>query len=308
MGAAYPDFRAIASKLLNQPCARLTAWSLLLYLFGSGGAFWLGAAMVLAGFGCRVFGNQKWLDRAAVYTVDIGLVLVVLSAVPLSLPVYLAIVGSTVLWLVVDKSQNPSWHQCRPWVRSALLGSWLLTLALELPYQFTPSVPTSGGQIFVIGDSITAGLGDKIVTWPQLLADERGFTVLSQAAAGATISQALIQTEKLPDRADVILIEIGGNDLLSQVPIAQFERDLDKLLSGVRQRSDHVIMFELPLPPLCNEYGHIQRRLSAKHDVRLAPKRLLMGVLASSTATSDTIHLTQSGHARLAQIVSGMIH
>lgn len=280
---------------------------LLLYLFGSGGAFWLGAALVLAGFVCRVFGKQKWLDRAAVYTVDIGLVLVVLSAVPLSLPVYLAIVGSTVLWLIVEKSTQEWWQQRRPWIRSAVVGSWLLALALELPYQFTPSVPASGGQIFVIGDSITAGLGDKIVTWPQLLAEERGFTVLSHAAAGATISQALAQTEQLPDRADMILIEIGGNDLLSQIPIAQFERDLDKLLSGARQKSEHVILFELPLPPLCNEYGHIQRRLSAKHDVQLAPKRLLMGVLASSAATSDTIHLTQTGHERLAQIVSGMI-
>jgi acyl-CoA thioesterase-1 len=62
-------------------------------------------------------------------------------------------------------------------------------------------------------------------------------------------------------------------------------------------------MLELPLPPLSNEYGRIQRRLAARHHVRLVPKRVFMSVLASDGATLDGIHLSAAGHRRLADAV-----
>ena len=66
-------------------------------------------------------------------------------------------------------------------------------------------------------------------------------------------------------------------------------------------------MFELPLPPFCNDYGRVQRLLAAKYGVLLIPKRLLMAVLREEDSTVDSIHLTRRGHQRMANIVWSLI-
>jgi acyl-CoA thioesterase I len=66
-------------------------------------------------------------------------------------------------------------------------------------------------------------------------------------------------------------------------------------------------MFELPLPLMCNEYSRVQWEQAFRHHVALAPKRVLMAVLSAGDATDDSSHLTQAGHERLADLVSGMI-
>jgi acyl-CoA thioesterase-1 len=156
--------------------------------------------------------------------------------------------------------------------------------------------------IFVIGDSVTAGAGSERETWPDFLPSPGG--VESFARMGATTASALRdQCNHLPNEGGLVVIEIGGNDLLGETPSRTFERDLDLLLAQVAAPGRSVLMFELPLPPFCNEYGRIQRRLAARHNVKLIPKRIFIGVLSSPTATLDTIHLTAAGHQQMAAAV-----
>ena len=62
--------------------------------------------------------------------------------------------------------------------------------------------------------------------------------------------------------------------MLEGLLVAKFETDLDQLLTEVVQTDRSIVMFELPLPPLCASYGVAQRRQAAKHGVKLIPKRL----------------------------------
>lgn len=66
-------------------------------------------------------------------------------------------------------------------------------------------------------------------------------------------------------------------------------------------------MFELPLPPLYERFGRIQRDVAARHGVALIPKRVLLSVIEDSEATIDTIHLTQDRHDRMAAVVRSML-
>jgi acyl-CoA thioesterase-1 len=127
------------------------------------------------------------------------------------------------------------------------------------------------------------------------------------ARAGATAAGALEQAKQLPGRGGLALLEIGGNDLLGSTSAAQFERDLDRLLSQVARPGRAVVMFELPLPPLCNEYGRVQRRLAAQHHISLIPKRLFIAVLTTDGATLDSIHLSPQGHQQIAALVRSLI-
>ena len=66
---------------------------------------------------------------------------------------------------------------------------------------------------------------------------------------GATAKSALKNCRDMPAQGGVVLVEIGGNDLLGGTPSPLFASDLDRLLAKVCQPGRTVLMFELPLPP-----------------------------------------------------------
>jgi acyl-CoA thioesterase-1 len=66
-------------------------------------------------------------------------------------------------------------------------------------------------------------------------------------------------------------------------------------------------MFELPIPPLYEGFGRVQRDLASRHGVALIPKRVLLSVVEAAEATIDSIHLTQQGHDRMASFVWALL-
>jgi acyl-CoA thioesterase-1 len=156
----------------------------------------------------------------------------------------------------------------------------------------------------VVGDSVTAGLNDGEDTWPRKLARQVNCRVLDASQPGATLKSARHQVELLNERAgDLLILEIGGNDLLEGLMLEQFEQHLDQLLKTAVRPKRTVVMFELPLPPLSTRYGEIQRRLASRHQIRLIPRRHFIGVLTATGSTVDGIHLSQRGQDRLRLIV-----
>jgi acyl-CoA thioesterase-1 len=101
----------------------------------------------------------------------------------------------------------------------------------------------------------------------------------------------------------VVLLEIGGNDLLGSTSDEEFAVGLESLLQTVCRPGLQVVMFELPLPPFRNAYGRIQRRLAGQYGVALIPKRVLADIITQPGATLDSIHLSPLGHQHLADLV-----
>ena len=115
---------------------------------------------------------------------------------------------------------------------------------------------------------------------------------------------ALLIARDLTDNDHLVLVEIGGNDLLLGVSSDEFGKALDELLTNIATPNRTVMMFELPLLPNKIAYGQIQRRLSEKHGVSLIPKRYFAQVLADANATTDGLHLSASGAHRMAALVT----
>ena len=306
--------------------------SWVLYLFGSGQALFLGAGMILAAVGVLPRVKTVWKGAALAMVARVGLAIVVLSAAPLSYWLYAVAIGLTAIWLWRERrmsgEREASASRCEgqshpgqePYrgayaprsptviLRRATVLIWLGIITLELPQQFAPRLPPLGSPpLWIIGDSVTAGMGSNEKTWPDLLPES--VEVHNLARPGATTAMALrSQANQLPAAGGLVLIEIGGNDLLLEGGSAiQFQRDLDQLLSQIGAPHRTLVMFELPLPPLCNEYGRIQRRLAARYGVRLIPKRVFISVLAGGGATLDTIHLSEAGHQQMADEVWNVI-
>ncbi len=200
---------------------------------------------------------------------------------------------------------------CERFVFAGSLATFALALAAmciqtiqswPVPIPLPPDVP-----VHVIGDSLSAGLGEGGPPWPDRLGSYLEVETVNHARAGATIQSALRQAADLPAEC-FVLIEIGGNDLLSGMSSDEFARRLDELLSEVCQSGRTVVMFELPLPPFCNGYGTAQRAAAHQHSVSLIPRSVLASVVfGGDDATLDSLHLSDSGHQMMAARIAGIL-
>ena len=68
-------------------------------------------------------------------------------------------------------------------------------------------------ELHVVGDSLSA-LGTP--PWPEILASQHGLTVVNHAQPGATVKSARSQARAIsPLQRSLVVVEIGGNDLLA---------------------------------------------------------------------------------------------
>lgn len=105
----------------------------------------------------------------------------------------------------------------------------------------------------------------------------------------------------------LVLIEIGGNDLLSGVSSAEFGWNLELILSKLAVPGRTIVMFEVPLLPNAIAYGRVQRRLASKYGVWLVPKHYFVEVIGGANATLDGLHLSQNGARQMALLVAKVL-
>ena len=281
----------------------------------SGQAFFTGVALV----GLAVWlASRSRRARGAGLIAIVGLLLIGASATPLPRAFYVVATLVSLYWITVvtwlrrktaETKPDPTAGRSNVPVRRSeraacalFAGFWLVGAGMEFPYHLTPTIPAaSADRLTIFADSVTAGIGEReAVTWPELLAQERPIEVVDHSRMGATAESATLLAQQHPPRAGIVLLEIGGNDVLGDTTETEFAKTLGELLAQVSGEDRQVVMLELPLPPTFQEYGRIQRRLAKRYDVALVPKRFLLDVLLSEATTLDSIHLSQAGHRQMA--------
>jgi acyl-CoA thioesterase-1 len=278
---------------------------IIIYFVGSGLAFFAGAGSILVGLTISPFVHNRPRSLVRNLAVLIGSLFVAISAIPLDWWHYALLATVTILWLPMEWFADAVGKKMLTSARIAIAVVWLITLGLELPFQFAPMLPALGKPtLFLIGDSVSAGMSDQEKdTWPNLLAKAHQIDVRDFSKMGATVGSARKQAERLENRPGLVLLEIGGNDLLGSTTADQYEERLDLLLADVCRHDRTVVMIELPLPPFANRFGTIQRRLARKYQVALIPRRTFISVLTTAGATVDGVHLTRAGHALMAGVI-----
>jgi len=275
----------------------------LIYHVASGQAFFSGVALILMAVLSAFRTGGRWLALARTVAAYFGLALVAVSATPLPSWFYLTAAALWFAWLAAEGSSRGSALRSRHRLRCAVLAVGGLGAALELPYHLAPALPRIGDpRVYVVGDSISAGMGGEAETWAGVLARRQRVVVHDLSLAGATVATASReQTVRGAGPGSLVIAEIGGNDIFGGTSPDVFETGLDGLLGRLREGGRTVVMLELPLPPFYNRYGVAQRRMARRHGVALVPKRVLLGVMTSSGATVDTVHLSRSGHGLMAE-------
>jgi acyl-CoA thioesterase I len=276
----------------------------LLTFFASGTAFLIGAVILTAAVMLRARIARRWAAALSAGLSLVGAGSVGLSATPLPTWLYTVWGVALVAWLFAPARRK----RRRALVirtEAALLVVTVSVVAFEMPFDVRPRIPPGPyPRLYVIGDSITAGIGrEGGRTWPAILRSEHPVEVVDLSHAGFGCAQELRHIRNVPFSDGLVLLEIGGNDVLGRANPAQFGRDLDALIQRIAGPRRQLVMFELPLFPFDNAYGREQRRIARERHVVLVPKRFFAEVLASPNATVDGIHLSATGQRRMAQLV-----
>lgn len=272
-----------------------------LYLLLSGDALYIGLCVVVAGIVA-----SRWRFVLGGGLVWAGFVLALVSAVPLHPAAYASLFILGAAWQV-SRTRNHKVNQRTDavlMVAVAVVFGWAFThrgaSRLTLPRD---------RAVFIIGDSLSAGLGtSKQGAWPQLLAAKLRLQVSNLAWPGATLGDGVSQARAIPEGPAIVLVELGGNDLLAGTQPVRFDADLRSLLATLVRTDRQVLMFELPLLPLQNAFGRIQREVCAQYGVILLSRSLLAGAVALPGHADDGLHLSPQGHSWLADRVGEMWH
>jgi len=279
----------------------------MVYFLVSGLAFFVGAGLGLVGVGGNALCGNKFVRRwVRLATVGCA-AMVALSTTPLPIWFYGIWLSVWLAWLIAE---GPAAAQAARAVVPLRVVTILLCLgavAVELPHHLTPE-PTPGHfeRLYVVGDSISAGLGGEKHPWPAVLADDHGVAVTNLAKSGATVETIRAEARRIPPGPALVLLEIGGNDLLGSTSPQDYAENLRALLSDVCVPGRAVVMLELPLIPFrpaSYPYGRTQRRLAREFGLTLIPKRLFAAILLTPGATSDGLHLTDRGHKAMAEMI-----
>ncbi len=278
--------------------------------FAGGGSFFVGLSLVVATIALALVTRNRILRRILSVLRTIGVLGVLLSATPQPWWMYAA-------WLLTLAATIFTITRKRaPRVMALALPS-VFTVAsvifcfVEIPYHLARQVRVPEGiPVYVVGDSLSSGLGqvgEMETNWPTVLNNSSGLEITNLARAGATTKAALRQVAAIPAGECVVLVEIGGNDIMNGTRPGEFRECLDQLLAAIDHDTRSVVMFELPLPPSFNGFGQAQRELADQYGVILLPKRHMAKILGMKDATLDGGHLSQEGHNAMAELVGSVI-
>jgi lysophospholipase L1-like esterase len=271
--------------------------------FASGESLYPGATLLVATVAIGHL-NDRWMSLLRNIAAWIGLALIIMASPPFRWLTEIAFLATFAIWYFA--SNSVLFARSFRIATAATLTLFLVSgIVFEFSHRQLPEIlfgPVSD-HLVVIGDSISAGLDRRNAPWPTLFQQMTGVQVRNLAQAGATSTDAIKMASQVTPEDGVVLIEIGGNDLLGGVSSEQFGVSLDTILRKVAAPRRVVVMFELPLIPTRIAFGRIQRRAAAKYGVRLIPKRYFAQVVSGADATSDGIHLTQTGMQRMSNLV-----
>jgi len=168
-----------------------------------------------------------------------------------------------------------------------------------------PVLPQLGPQdvILAFGDSLTHGTGaGQDEAYPAVLARLTGRSVINAGVPGETTAGGL---ERLPDllqehRPRLVLLCLGGNDMLRQQPRATTESNLRQLVQAIRASGAEVVLIAVPEPRLFGGAPDFYERIAEDMQLPLEAE-IFNDVLKDNRLKSDPIHANAAGYRVVAE-------
>lgn len=163
--------------------------------------------------------------------------------------------------------------------------------------------------VLALGDSLTEGYGVKPEeAWPALLAEKSGWKVINGGVSGNTSAEALQRLPALLEehRPALVLVMLGGNDMLRKLPRQETMDNLGKVIALVRVNGAQPVLLGTPQPSLAGAvFQHLSapdfyRDIAAAQQVPLI-EDAMADVLSDPQLKVDQLHPNAAGHVRFTE-------
>ncbi len=187
------------------------------------------------------------------------------------------------------------------------LGAWAMPGCSRKPLQGRP-VP-AGATVLALGDSLTFGTGATPDTsYPAVLSGLSGWNIVNAGVPGDTSAQALARLPPLLDehKPALMLLCIGGNDLLRRVDEAALRQNIERICQSATQAGAQVLLLAVPKPTLAAKFTGSLSDHPLYGDLAEALQLPLhrqgwSEVLADERLRADAIHANAAGYEQLAR-------
>lgn len=182
-----------------------------------------------------------------------------------------------------------------------------LGLGSERPLK-TPELATSRPRIVAFGDSLTAGFGlTERESYPYLLqerldSDGYNYEVVNAGVSGDTSMGGLERIDWVLEQegVEVLILELGANDLLRGAPVGKMRSNLDQIIRRAKAKDVKVLLCGMLAPPTMGaeyqrDFSNAFPALADEHKIAYVPFLLDGIALKKELNQADGIHPNPDG-------------
>lgn len=168
----------------------------------------------------------------------------------------------------------------------------------------------------MLGDSLSAAYGMRLDQgWVALLqgrlkAEGYGHRVVNASSSGETTGGALARLPRALERhrPSVVIIELGGNDGLRGLPLAEVRSNFESLIRLAREGGARVLLIGMHIPPnygpaYTRDFHALYGELARRHRLRLVPFFLEGIALDDGLMLEDGLHPNAAAQPKLLELV-----
>lgn len=188
-----------------------------------------------------------------------------------------------------------------------MLAGFALLAACDRPSQ----LPRLNGNdtILAFGDSLTYGTGANLDTaYPAVLEKLSGHSVINAGVPGETTAEGLQRLSATLEehRPKLVLLCLGGNDMLRQQNRAAMESNLRQMILEIRAAGMQVVLIGVPEPKLFSGTPDLYEKLADEFDLPFEGE-VFNEVLKNPRLKSDPIHANAAGYRVVAERLAELL-
>jgi lysophospholipase L1-like esterase len=187
------------------------------------------------------------------------------------------------------------------------VAGWLWWRPSSAHYLNLP--PSAHGPWIALGDSLTEGYGASPgKDYPTLLGQRLGIQIQNFGTSGATTEDGLRRAEEVAAKKPrVVLLLLGGNDSLQQMPHDQIFDNLRRIITRLQKAGTFVVLIGIRSASLRDHYQKSFEELAKEKQTLLVPN-ILSDILTDPHLMSDAVHPNDQGYTAMAERIESAIH
>ena len=163
--------------------------------------------------------------------------------------------------------------------------------------------------IVFFGNSITVGQGAGAgEDFPSLIGKTLNVPIVNAGVSGNTTHDALLRINEdvISKNPSIVVVELGGNDLLERVDIEVTTRNLDLMLSKIKPTGAKIVILGVKFLVFNKKYETDWQSLAKKYDAIYVPD-ILEGVITDQSLKFDDLHPNAKGYQKIAEKLTPII-